>query len=145
MPKRNSPNDIKEIEDLNRLFEIVHDKRNAKRANAKKTRRDRHYEKQFIKNTIKTHSKEPQNMTELEIITKLKAIVKPFVKNEEAFQNITEETDFINDLQINSANLVDIVLDTEEAFDIEIDNQSMEKMLTIKAALEIINTKLAEK
>lgn len=84
-------------------------------------------------------------MNQKEILEKLKAIVKPFVKNDEAFQNLTEETDFINDLQINSANLVDIVLDTEEAFDIEIDNQSMEKMLTIKAALEIINTKLAKK
>ena len=40
---------------------------------------------------------------------------------------------------------MDIVLDTEEAFDIEIDNQSMENMLTIKAALEIIETKLAAK
>lgn len=84
-------------------------------------------------------------MNQQETLEKLKAIVKPFVKNEEAFQNLTEETDFINDLQINSANLVDIVLDTEEAFNIEIDNQSMEKMLTIKAALEIINSKLAEK
>jgi acyl carrier protein len=84
-------------------------------------------------------------MNQEEILEKLKSIVKPFVKNEEAFQNLSEETDFITDLQINSANLVDIVLDTEEAFDIEIDNQSMEKMLTIKAALEIINTKLAEK
>jgi acyl carrier protein len=84
-------------------------------------------------------------MNQEQTLEKLKSIVKPFVKNEEAFQNITEETDFINDLEINSANLVDIVLDTEEAFDIEIDNQSMEKMLTIKAALEIINTKLAEK
>jgi acyl carrier protein len=84
-------------------------------------------------------------MNQEQILEKLKTIVKSFVKNEEAFQNITEETDFINDLQINSANLVDIVLDTEEAFDIEIDNQSMEKMLTIKAALEIINTKLSEK
>ena len=84
-------------------------------------------------------------MNQEQTLEKLKSIVKPFVKNEEAFQNITEETDFINDLQINSANLVDIVLDTEEAFDIEIDNASMEKMLTIKAALEIINTKLAEK
>ena len=55
MPKRNSPNDIKEIDDLNRLDDIVHDKRNSKRAVDKKTRRDRHYEKQFIKNTIKTH------------------------------------------------------------------------------------------
>jgi acyl carrier protein len=84
-------------------------------------------------------------MNQQETLEKLKAIVKPFVKDEEAFQNLTEETDFINDLQINSANLVDIVLDTEEAFDIDIDNESMEKMLTIKAALEIINTKLADK
>jgi acyl carrier protein len=84
-------------------------------------------------------------MNQQELLEKLKTIVKPFVKNEEAFNNLSEETDFINDLNINSANLVDIVLDTEEVFDIEIDNASMEKMLTIKAALEIINTKLAEK
>jgi acyl carrier protein len=84
-------------------------------------------------------------MNQEQTLEKLKSIIKPFVKNEEVFQKLTQDTDFINDLQINSANLVDIVLDTEEAFDIEIDNQSMEKMLTIKAALEIINTKLAEK
>lgn len=84
-------------------------------------------------------------MNQEENLQKLKAIVQPFVKNEEAFKNLTEDTDFINDLKINSANLVDIVLDTEEVFDIEIDNVSMEKMLTIKAALEIINIKLSEK
>ena len=56
MPKRNSPKDIKELDDLNRLQDIVHDKRNAKRAEDKKTRRDRHYEKQFIKNSIKNYS-----------------------------------------------------------------------------------------
>jgi acyl carrier protein len=79
------------------------------------------------------------------IIEQLKSIVKPFVKDEDAFQNINEETDFIADLNINSANLVDIVLDVEEAFHIEIDNQSMEKMLTVKATLAIIETKLSEK
>ncbi|HCQ12695.1 acyl carrier protein [Flavobacterium sp.] len=84
-------------------------------------------------------------MNNEEILEKLKPIVKPFVKNEEAFANLTEDTDFITDLQINSANLVDIVLDTEEAFDIEIDTASMEKMVSIKATLEIIKTKLAAK
>lgn len=84
-------------------------------------------------------------MEKTEIIEQLKTIVKPFVKNEEAFQNINENTDFITDLNINSANLVDIVLDVEEAFQIEIDNQSMEKMLTVKATLAIIETKLSEK
>ncbi|WP_309612622.1 phosphopantetheine-binding protein [Flavobacterium sp.] len=84
-------------------------------------------------------------MEKTAIIEQLKTIVKPFVKNEEAFQNMNENTDFITDLNINSANLVDIVLDVEEAFQIEIDNQSMEKMLTVKATLAIIETKLSEK
>ena len=52
MARRNSPNDIGGIDDLNRLNEIVVDKRNAKRAVAKKNRRNRHYEKQFIKNAL---------------------------------------------------------------------------------------------
>lgn len=91
-----------------------------------------------IRNTNKT-------MTNEEKLEKLKAIVKPFVKNENAFENLTETTDFIADLQINSANLVDIVLDVEEAFGIDIDNYSMMNMVTIKATLDIINKKLAEK
>lgn len=79
------------------------------------------------------------------LIEELKTIVKPYIQNEEAFENLTENTDFIADLKINSANLVDVVLDVEEAFDIEIDNDSMDKMLTVKAAIEIITTKLSEK
>ena len=39
-------------------------------------------------------------MNQQETLEKLKAIVKPFVKNDEAFQNLTEETDFINDLRL---------------------------------------------
>ena len=84
-------------------------------------------------------------MNKEEIIEKLKPIVKPFVKDEEAFNNINENTHFIKDLNINSANLVDIVLDVEEAFDIEIDNESMEKMLDLENTIAIIQTKLAEK
>ncbi len=83
-------------------------------------------------------------MTQEELITALKEIVKPYIQDEEAFQNLSAETDFINDLKINSANLVDVVLDVEDRFDIEIDNDSMEKMLSVKAAVEIIEQKLAE-
>ena len=83
--------------------------------------------------------------TKEELIAKLKTIVKPYVQNEQAFENVTEETDFIRDLKINSANLVDIALDVEEAYDIEIDNESMERMLTVGAAVEIIMEKLRDK
>jgi acyl carrier protein len=84
------------------------------------------------------------NMTQEALITSLKKIVKPYIQDEEAFNNLSEDTDFINDLKINSANLVDVVLDVEDEFDIEIDNDSMEKMLSVKAAIEIIESKLAE-
>ncbi len=80
-----------------------------------------------------------------QMISELKAIVKPYIQNEEAFENLQENTDFINDLKINSANLVDVILDIEDKYDIELDNESMDKMLNIKAALEVINTKIAEK
>lgn len=79
------------------------------------------------------------------LISDLKEIVKPYMQNEEAFENMSEDTYFLNDLKINSANLVDIVLDIEDKFDIQIDNESMEKMLNVKASLEVINQKIAKK
>ena len=83
-------------------------------------------------------------MTKKELISSLQKIIKPYVQDQEAFKNLSEETDFINDLKINSANLVDVILDVEDEFDIEIDNESMEKMLSVKAAMDIIETKLAK-
>ena len=84
-------------------------------------------------------------MNKDESIKQLKKIVKPYVKNEEALENINENTDFINDLNINSANLVDVILDVEEVFDIEIDADSMEKMRDVQSALMVIEEKLAAK
>jgi acyl carrier protein len=83
-------------------------------------------------------------MTKKKLITSLQKIIKPYVQDQEAFKNFSEETDFINDLKINSANLVDVILDLEDEFDIEIDDESMEKMLSVKAAIDIIETKLDE-
>ena len=78
-------------------------------------------------------------------IEQLKQIIKPYVPNPEKLDNLTLETDFIKDLAINSANLVDIILDIEEKFEITIDNDGMEKMMSVKAALEIIEQELAKK
>ncbi len=83
-------------------------------------------------------------MNKKELITSLKKIIKPYVQDQEAFNNLSEKTDFINDLKINSANLVDVILDVEDEFDIEIDDKSMEKMLSVKAAIDIIKTKLTK-
>jgi hypothetical protein len=52
MTRRNSPNDIQGLDDLSRVGDFVVDKRLGQRAMAKKNRRNRHYEKQFIRNTL---------------------------------------------------------------------------------------------
>lgn len=77
-----------------------------------------------------------------ETLEKLKNIIKPYVQNQEAFDSISEETDFIHDLKINSANLVDVILDIEEKFDIMIDNESMKQMVNVKEAIAIIQAEL---
>ncbi|CAM4065063.1 phosphopantetheine-binding protein [Flavobacterium antarcticum] len=78
-------------------------------------------------------------------IDQLKEIIKPYVPNRERLEHLTPETDFIKDLAINSANLVDIILDIEEQFEITIDNDGMEKMMDVKSALAIIDEELAKK
>ncbi|WCO01767.1 acyl carrier protein [Psychroserpens ponticola] len=84
-------------------------------------------------------------MTKDELIAKLKTIVKPYIQDKTAFDNLSEDTDFINDLKINSANLVDVILDVEDEFDIRIENDDMEKMISVKAAMDIVNEKLAQR
>ena len=38
-------------------------------------------------------------MTKKELITSLQKIIKPYVQDQEAFNNLSEKTDFINDLK----------------------------------------------
>ena len=56
--------DIGGLSDLSRLGEFVFDKRQGQRASAKKHRRNRHYEKQFIRNTL-AHLPAPGDVAEL--------------------------------------------------------------------------------
>jgi len=76
------------------------------------------------------------------LISELKTIIKPYVQDLKDLENITESTDFVKDLKINSANLIDIILDVESKFNIVVDDESIEKMLTVGAAVELINRKV---
>lgn len=76
------------------------------------------------------------------LLAKLKEIVTPYTQDKEALNNLDLSTDFIKDLKINSANLVDVILDVEEEFDVEIDNMEMSRMLNVNETLDIIEAKL---
>jgi acyl carrier protein len=82
-------------------------------------------------------------MKEKEILDAIKKIVTPYTQRKEGLENFSQKTDFIKDLEVNSANLVDVILDVEDEFNIEIDNESMEGMLTVGDAKNIIERKLA--
>lgn len=84
-------------------------------------------------------------MEDREIIKLLEKIVGPYAQNKEGLETISDNTSFIQDLEVNSANLVDIILDVEDEFDIEIDNESMQEMLTVGDAKNIIRKKIAQK
>lgn len=82
-------------------------------------------------------------MSQQEITEKLKTIIAVYVEDKTALEGINGKTNLLNDLDINSANLVDIIIDVEDAFDIEIDDDSAEKMLTVKDAVEVVSSKTA--
>jgi acyl carrier protein len=78
-------------------------------------------------------------------IDEIKEILRPYVQRPELLENVGLETDFIKDLAINSADLVDIILDIEEKFDIIVDDEGMQQMLTVKAAIAVIEEELSKK
>lgn len=75
----------------------------------------------------------------------LRDIIKIYLPEDVEASDINEESHFVNELNINSAHLVDIVLDVEDAFDIRLENEDMDQMQTVKDALQIIDVKIAQK
>ncbi len=52
---------------------------------------------------------------------------------------ITLETSFINDLEADSLNMVELMMALEEEFDIEISDEDAEKISTVGEAVNYIN------
>lgn len=84
-------------------------------------------------------------MTRTEILDELKKVISPYTVNKEQLANIDEQTDLIKDLKINSANLVDIIIDAEAKYDIEIDYDSADKMVKVGTCIDVISEKINQK
>jgi len=80
-------------------------------------------------------------MSKTDKINRLKEIIKPYVEESSKLDHIDESTKFIDDLAVNSAHLVDIILDVEDAYNIRIENEEMENMLDVGSAIQIIESK----
>jgi acyl carrier protein len=84
-------------------------------------------------------------MSRQEILEGLKSVLAPYTMDKEALNSINDDTEFIKDLKINSANLVDIIIDAEDRYDIEIDPDSAEKIQNAGNCIDVILEKMKEK
>ncbi len=82
-------------------------------------------------------------MTEDQIELKLREIVKIYLPQDSKVEKISRDDHLMQDLGINSSHLVDVALDVEDEFDITLDEQDMERMQTVGAAIEIVQAKTA--
>ena len=75
--------------------------------------------------------------------SKVLGIIKPFVKNTAVFSEANDGTRIIEDLGVNSARLVDIILAFEDEFGIEVDDESADRVRTLGDAAQMILQKTA--
>lgn len=81
-------------------------------------------------------------MTETQVYDKVINLITPYVKNSTALSNMSESTRILEDLDVNSARLVDIVLAFEDEFDIEVEDEAADNITTIGDAIKLINAKI---
>jgi acyl carrier protein len=70
-------------------------------------------------------------------------LVRPLSKNTTAVENISEDTSILEDLQVNSARLVDLILAFEDEFNIEVDDDAADLVKTIGDAVDMLAKQLS--
>jgi len=82
-------------------------------------------------------------MDQTEVLEKVVKILTPYVKNQAALDSISMTTHILDELKVNSARLVDVVLEFEDAFDIEIADDDVDTVETVGDAVTLIESKFA--
>lgn len=81
-------------------------------------------------------------MEEQIIFSKMVDILKPYTKDISLLEKANMETHILNDLKVNSARLVDVIIKCEDVFGITVDDDEADKIATIGDAVFIIKNKL---
>lgn len=76
------------------------------------------------------------------IKTDLINILKKYTLAKDVWKNFNENSSIISDLKINSARIVDIVIDLEEKYNIEITDDELDKLKCFQDIVELIKSKI---
>ncbi|HEY0838551.1 MAG TPA: phosphopantetheine-binding protein [Vulgatibacter sp.] len=77
-------------------------------------------------------------MMQTEVFDKVVGILKPFVRAPEALEGVKPETSILGELKVNSARLVDVVLEMEDAFGIAISDDEADSVRSVGDAVSLV-------
>ncbi len=73
-----------------------------------------------------------------EIFNEVVSIVGRHAKNQDALKSVSMETNIATDLLVNSARFVDIILDLEDKYDVQISDESADQIRKIGDCVELL-------
>jgi acyl carrier protein len=82
-------------------------------------------------------------MEEKQIFEKMVDILKLYTKDASLLVKASLKTHILDDLKVNSARLVDIIIKCEDTFGITIEDDEADKIRTIGDAVGLVQQKLA--
>jgi acyl carrier protein len=80
-------------------------------------------------------------MTREEVFERVIKILTPHAKDQAALANASNTTNILDDLKVNSARLVDVVLAFEDEFDLEIPDEDVDDVNTVGDCVSMILAK----
>jgi acyl carrier protein len=81
-------------------------------------------------------------MEESKIFTEMIEILRLYAKDKTHLDQATMATHILDDLKVNSARLVDVIIKCEDVFGITIEDDEADKIRTIGNAVELIKKKI---
>jgi acyl carrier protein len=86
-------------------------------------------------------------MERAQLLEEIKLLMGEYMHDEDKLKlaTITDDTDFVNDLNMDSIDMVDVVIKAENKFGIEIKNETISKLNTVGKCLDVMQERLAEK
>ncbi len=77
-------------------------------------------------------------MNQEDIFETTKELIIPHIDDASLINDITIDTSLTKDLDINSASVIDVVMDFEEHFKVEIDDETLGKIDTLGDIIDVI-------
>ncbi|MGC9331121.1 MAG: acyl carrier protein [Bacteroidales bacterium] len=69
-------------------------------------------------------------------------ILKKYTFNDEVWEGYNDDYHVVKDLKINSARMVDIILDIEDEFGVEITDEELDQMNSVRDMLNLLKEKM---